>query len=242
MAPNHGQSICDACQPGSYSVGLGNANCTLCNPGYYNQETEANTCEVCTEGRAANASGATVCDACGHGKYADTKAATECKDCPAGKIQTQEVGTACTPCTPGRSTNNVVGSTAEFCPECEVHWYCDRFGCGECNECTIAEYTDGTGATKAEKCMTFGAVFGFKYPSQCSIIWIIFAGIVLLCCGGWGTKWYVAHKSGQLRTTVQEKDPEGEQPKEKESGAKEPEGILPNSGNAEKSSLLAFVF
>ena len=46
--------------------------------------------------------------------------------------------------------------------------------------------------------MTFGAVFGFGYPTQCIIIWLIFGAIFLLCCGGWGTKCYIAHKSGHV--------------------------------------------
>merc|ERR1711957_893579 len=127
--------------------------------------------------------------------------------------QPENMGIICIECDPGHSTNGVAGYTGSECPACEQHFYCnhmvdencrsddagcDTTPCGSCDECTIAEYTDGVGAKNPSKCMTFGALFGFGYPTQCIIIWLIFGAIFLLCCGGWGTKCYIAHKSGHV--------------------------------------------
>ena len=107
-------------------------------------------------------------------------------------------------------------------PACEQHFYCnwdipsncDDQGsddqadcqmkyvkpCKSCDECSIAEYTDGTGAKSPSKCMTLSAIFGFGYPTQCSILWIIIGGIVCMVCTGWGVKCYL-HGGGEIVIT-----------------------------------------
>jgi hypothetical protein len=184
-----------------------------------------------------------MCDACGHGKFSDTKGATVCTDCAAGNIQTQEVGTGCTPCTPGRSTNGVEGSTAEFCPECAVHYYCGREGCPECTECTIAEYTDGRGATEADQCMTFSAVFGLKYPGQCTLFWIIAGGILFMVVVGWVVKCYL-HGGGNTASVQPVVDATTAKVDEaaNEEEPKKATDNEPDRAKREDTKLLAFVF
>ena len=175
-------------------MGTGNEKCTLCSPGHFYNGSESNMCEACPVGRAANQTGATKCDVCGPGKYTDDFASTACTDCQAGYYT---VASTCTPCAAGRSTNGIVGYAGLKCPECKTNSYCQESSlpCGSCETCTIAEYTDGEGATEPSKCMSFGAVFGFRYPTQCIITWLVLGAILLLCAGGLGIKCYIASKS-----------------------------------------------
>ena len=83
--------------------------------------------------------------------------------------------------------------------------------------------------------MTFSAVFGFKYPDQCTLLWIIAGGIVFMVIAGWGVKCYLrgerntASVQPSVGTIVADK---------KEEPTDHKEDMLP----AEKTELLAFVF
>ena len=98
------------------------------------------------------------------------------------------------------------------------------------------EYTNGEGATKAEKCITFGAVFGFKFLDQCRILWIIFGVIVGVVCIGWFIKYRIDRKTETVQSIELIKLPEGGT----ESSANPPEGT--GKKREETTSLLAFVF
>ena len=89
--------------------------------------------------------------------------------------------------------------------------------------------------------MTFSAVFGFKYPDQCILLWIIAGGIVFMVCSWWGVKCYLHNERDTA--AVQPADNRGA---DGEADNKQKSTDFPNDEDeitrSEDSKLLAFVF
>lgn len=139
--PNTGQTSCDICQSGTYS--MTQISCTDCPLGKVAPYEGASVCQTCPTGTGANNS--MECETCSAGKGSTNG---QCLDCAIGKFSTS--GT-CIPCPVGRHASE---TGLELCSECPSGKYSmNTSHCGICNE-SAQEYTNlfGSGSTHCISC------------------------------------------------------------------------------------------
>mmetsp|Transcript_57396 Transcript_57396/g.122054 ORF Transcript_57396/g.122054 Transcript_57396/m.122054 type:complete len:1291 (+) Transcript_57396:186-4058(+) len=111
VAPQEGSSTCDACLPGSSTLG---------------REGRA-TCEACEPGQAAGLAGMERCTSCLRGTYSSTSGSSMCLECPAGTT-TQELGSAnASACGCPEDTYMVQDSGPPYCQTCPEGAVCPGF-------------------------------------------------------------------------------------------------------------------
>lgn len=157
--PTTGQSTCNACESGKYS--LTEIECVTCPAGRIAPSQGVHFCEECAAGKGANASiecvsctpgtgtVAGVCQKCPFGKFSETDT---CYQCPPGSISDQLGATICEKCPVGYYSLN-----SSFCGTCNQsnQEYPNLFGSGSthcvacsdpnvaCQECGSGKYSDG---------------------------------------------------------------------------------------------------
>src|SRR4051812_24840538 len=101
-----GQSVCNSCPIGSFSVkvnGFGPLNCTVCPAGRFSPSpgltgcldcqlgrfapsANATQCSACDPGTAQGLPGQSACVACDKGQFALTTGVAQCAECDQGKV------------------------------------------------------------------------------------------------------------------------------------------------------------
>lgn len=76
----------------------------------------------------------------------------------------------CSLCPEGRY-QQLSGRTV--CKKCPIAKFSDEEGAKSCKDCNIWEFAERPGETNCDNCFTIESAFGFAYPAQCIVIWVI---------------------------------------------------------------------
>jgi len=76
------ESVCQVCQPGTYSDVPNAVECRTCSPGYYNDVPASIHCFPCLPGSYLGSEGGTACEICPFHTYSDVAASSACTLCP----------------------------------------------------------------------------------------------------------------------------------------------------------------
>lgn len=91
-------SVCEACEPGTFSSIDGSTACDPCAPGTFQLRKGVNQCDACLPGEFQDVPGAQGCKVCPRGSFAPYLQASACTACPTGKAQPDLGGTYCVAC------------------------------------------------------------------------------------------------------------------------------------------------
>jgi hypothetical protein len=172
---------CQACAPGNYSDGAGEAACMACPAGNFAPAPGLTTCFACQRGQYSQA-GSALCSSCEPGTFSNQVASASCASCPAGTMSGAGAE-ACSRCP--RGTFSHAGSStcslcesgtfsqvgASTCSPCAPGTFAAAPGSAECVSCLPGRFASGQGQNACEACQpgTYADAAGSQTCVACPV-------------------------------------------------------------------------
>lgn len=143
---------CQACLPGSFSLGNGSSTCLPCAPGQFTGTRGSSSCQACPPGSHQSRRGSSTCVLCEPGLFGLESGSTDpsaCRPCATGTYSTGSGihdASDCSLCQAGHFSTGLGMQDADACQECAAGTVssADRAHCPACGYGTVCPLGSNT--------------------------------------------------------------------------------------------------